>query len=203
MAEPYRGHDTIWAKWNETAQAHKEKRKAIGRWSANEPEELIFDKNIIPDEWEDEDGCIHSIYPNWHDTNLYSQYWVSDLFGSDFKVVSMLLCDKELDIVIVEDNVYYRERFVEKSLEILELLAKTEIVNNLRPIPLMQKEQNNPVYSSKDLMRILDVKEATLKKYRDNGLLGYSKVGDKFWYTQKDLDSFLTNPNHRYEAFNQ
>lgn len=202
MAEAYTGNDSIWAKWNNVAQANKEKRKNIGRWSASEPAELIAEE-IENEELYDEDGRPINICPDWKHTNLYSEYWVRDLFGTDYKSVTKLLCNIDYDIVIVNEHIYYRERFISDALEILEILAKTSIVNALRPIPQIIKEQSNPVYTSADLMRILNVKEATLKKYRDKGLISYTKVGDKFWYTQKDLDDFLSAPNYHCEAFNQ
>ena len=40
-------------------------------------------------------------------------------------------------------------------------------------------------------MALLNIKDKYLKKLRDNGYLGYSREGDKFWYTQEDIDRFL------------
>ena len=40
-------------------------------------------------------------------------------------------------------------------------------------------------------MDLLNIKDKVLKKYRDEGLLGYHRVGDKYWYTQEDIDNFL------------
>lgn len=48
------------------------------------------------------------------------------------------------------------------------------------------------LYDNKALMSLLGVKDRYLKRLRDNGLLGYSRHGDKFWYTQADVDRFLT-----------
>ena len=41
-------------------------------------------------------------------------------------------------------------------------------------------------------MTLLGVKDRDLKRLHDNGLLGYSRHGDKCWYTQADLDRFLS-----------
>ena len=41
-------------------------------------------------------------------------------------------------------------------------------------------------------MTLLGVKDRYLKRLHDNGLLGYSRHGDKCWYTQADLDRFLS-----------
>lgn len=47
------------------------------------------------------------------------------------------------------------------------------------------------LYDNKTLMSLLGVKDRYLKRLRDNGLLGYSHHGDKYWYTQADIDRFL------------
>ena len=49
------------------------------------------------------------------------------------------------------------------------------------------------------MLELLGVNVKTLKKYRDNGFLGYSQIGDKFYYTPADIALFLTK-THK-EAF--
>lgn len=49
------------------------------------------------------------------------------------------------------------------------------------------------LYDNKALMSLLGVKDRYLKRLRDNGLLGYSRHGDKYWYTQADIDRFLAS----------
>lgn len=46
--------------------------------------------------------------------------------------------------------------------------------------------------SNKEVKDLLNIQDRLLKKYRDDGLLGYSQVGDKYWYTRSDIDNFLT-----------
>ena len=48
------------------------------------------------------------------------------------------------------------------------------------------------IYDNKALMSLLGIKDRYLKRLRDNGLLGYSRHGDKYWYTQVDVDRFLS-----------
>lgn len=48
------------------------------------------------------------------------------------------------------------------------------------------------IYDNKALMELLGIKDRYLKRLRDNGLLGYSRYGDKYWYTQTDVDRFLS-----------
>lgn len=56
------------------------------------------------------------------------------------------------------------------------------------------------IYNNKEIMELLGVKDKYLKKLRDNGYLGFSREGDKYWYTQKDVDCFLHS--FYYEPFN-
>ena len=47
------------------------------------------------------------------------------------------------------------------------------------------------IYNNQSIKELLDIKDKVLKKYRDEGLLGYRRIGDKYWYTQEDIDKFL------------
>lgn len=53
-------------------------------------------------------------------------------------------------------------------------------------------EDEPRISDNKALMTLLSVKDRYLKRLRDNGLLGYSRNGDKYWYTQTDVDRFLS-----------
>jgi len=55
------------------------------------------------------------------------------------------------------------------------------------------------IYTNKALLELLQINTSTLRKYRDEGYLGYSKVGDKYYYTEDDVTRFLTT-NH-FEPF--
>lgn len=55
------------------------------------------------------------------------------------------------------------------------------------------------IYTNKELMKLLGVESRYLKNLRDNGYLSYSRHGDKFWYTQNDVDTFLQR--FKCEAF--
>ncbi len=52
------------------------------------------------------------------------------------------------------------------------------------------------IYTSSEVMKMLDVCPNTLKYYRDNGMLGYSRVGDKCFYTTEDLLEFMGRNHH-------
>ena len=49
----------------------------------------------------------------------------------------------------------------------------------------------NHIYTNKEVKELLGIQDKLLKKYRDDGLLSYSQVGDKYWYRQSDIDKFL------------
>ena len=68
------------------------------------------------------------------------------------------------------------------------LLYLIEKVETLSSPP----EGANRIYDNKALMAHLGIKDRYLKRLRDNGLLGYSRHGDKYWYTQADVDRFLS-----------
>lgn len=63
---------------------------------------------------------------------------------------------------------------------IQEVKTLREYVNPSKPL------------SNKEVKDLLNIQDRLLKKYRDDGLLGYSQVGDKFWYSQDDIDNFLS-----------
>ena len=55
------------------------------------------------------------------------------------------------------------------------------------------------LYTNQEMLKLLDVTSATLKKWRDNGYIGYSLVGSTYYYSEKDLEEFLDR-NH-YDAY--
>ena len=182
--------ESLWSKYKKTVEANKEKRRLQGADTDNEPQELIID-NVLLNDIDNEGKLIK--YP-WRMYHLLSQQWVYDMFGEDWWIVQKLLSVRDVDMVMVEDKIYYRESYIKEVLDVLTTLAKTKIVNQLRPIPTVYKALK-PVYTSQDLMTILNVKESTLRKYRDDCLIDYSKVGDKIWYTEENLNAFLIKNN--------
>ncbi|MCM1141078.1 MAG: helix-turn-helix domain-containing protein [Muribaculum sp.] len=75
------------------------------------------------------------------------------------------------------------------------LLHKILHLVETQHIHLLSDKLNNDkdrIYDNKSLMALLGIKDKYLKRLRDNGLLGYSRHGDKYWYTQSDIDRFLS-----------
>lgn len=72
--------------------------------------------------------------------------------------------------------------------------------------PVMQpffsiKDGGKILYTNKEMLELLRVNNATLKKYRDGGYLGYSKIGDKYFYSMSDIQAFLRNTHNEPYLF--
>lgn len=63
------------------------------------------------------------------------------------------------------------------------------------------KEGGKILYTNKEMLELLRVNNATLKKYRDGGYLGYSKIGDKYFYSMSDIQAFLRNTHNEPYLF--
>lgn len=178
--------DSVVTKFATIIEENKKKRQLLGDYSNNEPEPLIFDMNY-EDGVYDEDGV--DVSPSWEHTNLISIQCVCDILGDDSMTVRKLLMEHPVVVDVNECQlIYYRESEVIRAIDILTILAKSNFVHTLRPQYQFVKD-NEPVYSSKDLMKILDVKEERLRKFRDEGYLGYTKYpnSDKIWYTKQNV----------------
>ena len=77
-----------------------------------------------------------------------------------------------------------------------KIMTDREVIERILSIVEKQAGLTNPnslqhIYDNKAIMALLNIKDKYLKKLRDNGYLGYSREGDKYWYTQEDIDRFL------------
>ena len=59
--------------------------------------------------------------------------------------------------------------------------------------------REDALYTNKEIRNILGVEERLVKKYRDDGLLTFHRVGDKYWYKGVDILKFLDKC--KYEFF--
>ena len=59
--------------------------------------------------------------------------------------------------------------------------------------------REDTLYTNKEIRNILGVEERLVKKYRDDGLLTFHRVGDKYWYKGVDILKFLDKC--KYESF--
>lgn len=58
-----------------------------------------------------------------------------------------------------------------------------------------------PVYTRREVMQMFNVDSKTLKRYQDEGIIGYSQpiAGGKVFFSAKDIDEFMANSHN--EAF--
>ena len=85
-----------------------------------------------------------------------------------------------------------KEYGLNDALAILQAFENSNLIQAIKSIA-------KPVYTNKELMELLGVKDNTLRFYRDEGYLGYSRFKDKIWYTLKDVTDFLHHPKFRHE----
>ena len=79
-----------------------------------------------------------------------------------------------------------------------------ELTSTIRELKKQVKEltltKPKTIYNNDSIKQLLGIQDKLLRKYRDEGMLAYHRVGDKYWYTQDDIDTFLAR-NYR-PAFN-
>lgn len=67
-----------------------------------------------------------------------------------------------------------------------------EIIDKLTKICVEKK-----IYSNEDVRELLSVNDKLVRKYRDDGLLSYSRVGNKYFYSSDDIRDFLDKTHLR------
>lgn len=74
--------------------------------------------------------------------------------------------------------------------ELQSLIQVIELL--IREVQSLKERVYPPnIYNNQNVKELLNIKDKVLKKYRDEGMLGYHRLGDKYWYTQDDIDKFL------------
>jgi hypothetical protein len=59
---------------------------------------------------------------------------------------------------------------------------------------LLEKDREKPAIEwldNKEAIKLLSVSSRTLQNWRDNGLLGFSQIGSKIYYSRQDIDLML------------
>lgn len=87
-----------------------------------------------------------------------------------------------------------RDQMILKILKHIKCLRK-----DIREMRKSMDSAAKIVYTNKEVMEQLDVSTAVLKKWRDSGLIGYSKINNKYYYSRNDILEFLQATH--YEAF--
>jgi hypothetical protein len=87
----------------------------------------------------------------------------------------------------------------EESLDVigLEEILKSIIGlrKDVRLIKTSITADQKPAYTNQEVMEMFKIASATLKKWRDTGLMGYTLVGSVYLYSKEDIEKFLKD-NH-------
>ena len=62
-------------------------------------------------------------------------------------------------------------------------------------------ENHEKWYTNDDLIDLLKVSRRTLSTWRDQGLIGFSQIGSKIYYSQSDIEEFMKT--HYRKPFNK
>ncbi len=65
------------------------------------------------------------------------------------------------------------------------------ISNLLGDVKAINSSLGFEVYNNDKVCKALNVTYKLLSQFRNEGLLPYSKIGDKYWYTSDDIDNFI------------
>ncbi len=80
----------------------------------------------------------------------------------------------------------------------LNIITQDQYDKLLQRLDELQKDlsqkQRNPkevIYDSADVMKVLNISKSTLQRMRDEGLIGFSQIQNKFFYRQSDINEML------------
>lgn len=87
----------------------------------------------------------------------------------------------------------YHRKFNDNDFE--KLMASIDCAT--KSLRQMNEGEELNIYTSEDVCKNLGVSETLLSRYRNERQLSYSKVGDKYFYTDEDIDSFIENTSSK------
>lgn len=85
---------------------------------------------------------------------------------------------------------------MDKNDSLEEVVSKVDIL--LNEIKTIKDGSVKKVFNTKDLCKYLGVGRSVVDKLRQNGEITYSKVGQSFVFTQKDVDDYLMRNKVKY-----
>lgn len=80
--------------------------------------------------------------------------------------------------------------------KITELESKVDFI--IRTLTEIKENCVDKVYNTKELCEHLGVGKSVIDKLRQNGEITYSKVGQTYLFTQRDVDSYLVRNRVKY-----
>ena len=85
----------------------------------------------------------------------------------------------------------------EQISELIRCMA--ELKEEVRTLKAQQSLTDKPCYTNEEVLKLFGVTPPTLRKWRNEGLIGYTQIGSTLLYAKKDITDFLES-NH-YEAY--
>ena len=84
-----------------------------------------------------------------------------------------------------------------------QLIISIEVLSSkVKELSEKSKVTEKKIYTNHEIRELLGVQDKLIRKYRDDGKLAFHKEGDKFWYTQEDIDQFLSHNYNEAYAYN-
>lgn len=84
-----------------------------------------------------------------------------------------------------------------------QLILSVEVLSRqVKELSEKSKVTEKKIYTNHEIRDLLGVQDKLIRKYRDDGKLAFHKEGDKFWYTQEDIDQFLSHNYNEAYAYN-
>ena len=71
------------------------------------------------------------------------------------------------------------------------------ICNLHKKLDEIKESRSKPkIYTNEDIRKILKVEDKLIRAYREEGSLPYHRSGNKYWYTNDDIEQFLANTHY-------
>ena len=87
----------------------------------------------------------------------------------------------------------YHKRFSDKDFG--KLMSSIDCAT--KSLRKMNEGEELNIYTNEDMGKRLGVSETLLSRYRNERQLPYSKVGDKYFYTDEDIENFIENTSSK------
>ena len=77
------------------------------------------------------------------------------------------------------------------------MCSKVAVVSQKRRVYEQPHKPEPKIYTNKEAQQLLGIDDKYIRKYQDEGLLGYTKVKGKYLYSLQDIVGFLEKNKHK------
>lgn len=102
--------------------------------------------------------------------------------------------------LIFASEIIYNKGFMQAEKELLErILKELELLHEKSDELLSRREDVEiKLLDNQDLCQLLHVDKRTLQRYRSNGILQYTRIGGKTFYTPESIRDLIEYRKKRY-----